>query len=154
MFAAATVYAAAMSTKKQREKEQRYRRHGVERPRSPQIDQKQARGDEEPATKRGKRGSSHSSAAARPRKPVPYPTLFRALSRAPIFGILWFVLFRFILSKQAQDVSVDIYQALILTGVMIPLLFVTDTVTYRLSKRRGVPLGERPSDGWIGFPGR
>lgn len=141
-----------MSSKKQREREARYRRHGVERPRSPQIDQKEAR-VEEPKDKKGRRPSS-SKSSARVRKPVPYPTLFRALTRAPIFGLIWFVLMRFVLSREAQTVEADVLQALILTGVMLPLLFLTDTVTYRLAKRRDVVVAERPTDGWIGFPRR
>ena len=42
-------------------------------------------------------------------------------------------------------------QALILTGVMIPLLFLTDSITYRLANRRGLPVQERPRDGYLGF---
>jgi hypothetical protein len=82
---------------------------------------------------------------------VPYPTLKRALIRAPIFGLIWFVLMRFVLSQGGASPIQDATQALILTGVMIPLLLLTDSITYRLAGRRGLPVQERPRDGYLGF---
>ena len=146
-----------MPTDKQRRKQERFRRHGVERPRSPQLDEKEARQEAE-AEQKGKRGAKPSkgrakkgSSAPRARKPVPFPTLKRALIRAPIFGLIWFVLMRFVLSQGGTSPVQDATQALILTGVMIPLLLLTDSITYRLANRRGVPVQERPRDGYLGF---
>ena len=143
-----------MPTDKQRRKQERFRRHGVERPRSPQLDEKESRQAAE-AEQKGKRGSKgrakKGSSAPRARKPVPFPTLKRALIRAPIFGLIWFVLMRFVLSQGGSSPTQDATQALILTGVMIPLLFLTDSITYRLASRRGMPVQERPRDGYLGF---
>ncbi|MGA0122228.1 MAG: hypothetical protein ACO3KD_04375 [Gaiellales bacterium] len=143
-----------MTTERQRKKQERFRRHGVERPRSPQIDEKEARRAEEDDRKaaKGKRGSkSRSSSAPRGRKPVPFPTIKRALTRAPIFGAIWFVLMRFLISRGQTTPAEDAIQALILTGVMLPLLFLTDSITYRLASRRGMPVQDRPRDGYLGF---
>lgn len=143
-----------MPTDKQRRKQERFRRHGVERPRSPQIDEKEAR-TAAAAEQKGKKGSKgrakKGSSAPRARKPVPFPTLKRALIRAPIFGLIWFVLMRFVLSQGGTSPVQDATQALILTGVMIPLLILTDSITYRLASRRGLPVQERPRDGYLGF---
>ena len=142
-----------MPTDKQRRKQERFRRHGVDRPRSPQIDEKEARtaAAAEQKGKKGSRGRAKGSSAARARKPVPFPTLKRALIRAPIFGLIWFVLMRFVLSQGDTSPVQDAMQALILTGVMIPLLILTDSITYRLARRRGLPVQERPRDGYLGF---
>lgn len=146
-----------MPTDKQRRKQERFRRHGVERPRSPQLDEKEAR-DAAAADPKGGRGRSGAkgragkgSSAPRARKPVPFPTLKRALVRAPIFGLIWFVLMRFVLSQGDTSPTQDAIQALILTGVMIPLLLLTDSITYRLARRRGLPVQDRPRDGYLGF---
>lgn len=146
-----------MPTDKQRRKQERFRRHGVERPRSPQLDEKEARQEAE-AEQKGKRGAKPSkgrarkgASAPRARKPVPFPTLKRALIRAPIFGLIWFVLMRFVLSRGDTSPIEDVTQALILTGVMLPLLILTDSITYRLASRRGLPVQERPRDGYLGF---
>ena len=143
-----------MPTDKQRRKQERFRRHGVERPRSPQLDEKAARQEAE-AEQKAKRGSKgrakKGSSAPRSRKPVPFPTLKRALIRAPIFGLIWFVLMRFVLSRGDTSPIEDVTQALILTGVMLPLLLLTDSITYRLANRRGLPVQERPRDGYLGF---
>ena len=143
-----------MATKKQRKREERYRHHGVDRPRSPQIDQKETRSasDEAPKGKSGR--NTRSKAAPRARKPVAYPTLFRCLVRAPIFGLLWFVISRFFLGNSGNSVNADALQALLLTAAMFPLLFGADTVTYRLANRRGLAVAERPADGWIGWPSK
>ncbi len=144
-----------MTTERQRRKQERFRRHGVERPRSPQIDEKEARqaSEDERKSAKGRKGGSRSRASSAPRgrKPVPFPTIRRALTRAPIFGLIWFVLMRFLLSGGQTTPAEDAVQALILTGVMIPLLFLTDSITYRLANRRGLPVQERPRDGYLGF---
>ena len=142
-----------MPTDKQRRKQERFRRHGVERPRSPQLDEKEARreAEAEQKGKKGAKGRAKGSSAPRARKPVPFPTLKRALIRAPIFGLIWFVLMRFVLSQGDTSPVQDAMQALILTGVMIPLLILTDSITYRLARRRGLPVQERPRDGYLGF---
>ncbi len=145
---------ADMSKKKQRDREERYRRHGVERPRSPQIDEKESR-DEIAADSKAKSSKGRrASAPRRGRKPVAYPTLFRCLVRAPLFGLMWFVIARFFLDESGNTVNADILQAVILSGAMVPLLFMADTVTYRLARRRNLEVAERPADGWIGFPGK
>lgn len=142
-----------MPTDKQRRKQERFRRHGVERPRSPQLDEKESRqaAQAEQKGRKGSKGRAKSSSAARARKPVPFPTLKRALIRAPIFGLIWFVLMRFVLSQGGTSPVQDATQALILTGVMIPLLLLTDSITYRLASRRGLPVQDRPRDGYLGF---
>lgn len=148
-----------MPSKKQRSKEERYRRHGVERPESPQRHERLAEAEAEAEagkakSKSGSKGKSKSrsrSSAPRGRKPVPYPTVRRALIRAPIFGVLWFVLVHFLLGGGSQPVETNLIQAAILTLIMAPLLFGTDTMTYRLAKRRGLELQERPADGFLGF---
>ena len=144
-------YAAGMAKKKQREREERYRRHGVERPESPQREIKAAHPDDAPAKGKGKSGSKSRSSAPRGRKPVPYPTLRRSLIRAPIFGLMWFVISRFLLSGGSRTVNEDLTQAVILTAAMIPLLYFADKVTYTLAKRRDQPVGEPGPDGWLGF---
>ena len=131
-----------MTTKKQRERERRYRRHGVDRPESPQRD---------PAVQHAEEPKPKHKGRASGRKPVAYPTLRRALVRAPIFGIIWFVLARFLLKGSANTIEKDVLQTLILTVVMVPLLFGAETVTYRLARRRGLPADDPPADGWLGF---
>jgi hypothetical protein len=144
-----------MAKKKQREREERYRRHGVERPESPQREIKASQPDETPTKGKGKgKGSSKGkgrSTAARARRPVPYPTLRRSLTRAPIFGLMWFVISRFLLSGGERTINEDILQAVILTAAMLPLLYFADKVTYTLAKRRDQPVAEPGPDGWIGF---
>ena len=148
-----------MPTERQRKREERFRRPGVDRPESPQHQEKlerEAAEAEKPVKGKGRRSGSSkgrrpSSSAARSRKPVPYPTLRRALIRAPLFGVLWFAVMRFFLSPETRTVNDDIIQALILTGVMLPLLFMTDMITYRLASKRGVPVQDRPADSYIGF---
>ena len=142
-----------MAKKKQREREERYRRHGVERPESPQREIKASQSDETPAKGKGK-GSSKGkgrSTAARARRPVPYPTLRRSLIRAPLFGLMWFVISRFLLSGGERTINADILQAAILTAAMLPLLYFADRVTYTLAKRRDQPVAEPGPDGWLGF---
>jgi hypothetical protein len=142
-----------MAKKKQREREERYRRHGVERPESPQREIKASQPDETPTKGKGK-GSSKGkgrSTAARARRPVPYPTLRRSLTRAPIFGLMWFLISRFLLSGGERTINEDILQAVILTAAMLPLLYFADKVTYTLAKRRDQPVAEPGPDGWIGF---
>ncbi|MCX6391746.1 MAG: hypothetical protein NTX95_04540 [Actinobacteria bacterium] len=140
-----------MAKKKQREREERYRRHGVERPESPQREIKAAHPDDAPAKGKGKSGSKSRSSAPRGRKPVPYPTLRRSLIRAPIFGLMWFAISRFLLSGASRTINEDLTQAVILTAAMIPLLYFADKVTYTLAKRRDQPVGEPGPDGWLGF---
>ncbi len=139
-----------MTTRRQRERQERYRRHGVERPVAPQREQKAQREGDEAASpaKKGGRGKSQP----RGRKPVPYPTLRRCLIRAPIFGFIWFGLITLVLSQGQPPLS-NLLQAMILTVVMIPLLFMTDMLTYRLAKRRDLPVQERPQSGYLGFGG-
>jgi hypothetical protein len=145
-----------MPSKKQRSKEERYRRHGVERPESPQRQERLAEIEAEEESGKGKsKGkakpkSKSRSSATRARKPVPYPTIRRALIRAPIFGALWYVLITFVLGGQSSPTA-NIVQALILTLIMMPLLFGTDTMTYRMAKKRGLETQERPADGFLGF---
>lgn len=140
-----------MTTRRQRERQERYRRHGVDRPVAPQREQKAQREGDEGASGTTKKGAK-GKAAPRGRKPVPYPTLKRCLIRAPIFGIIWFALITLVLSA-GQPPMTNVLQALILTAVMIPLLFVTDMITYRLAKRRDLPVQERPASGYLGFGG-
>lgn len=147
-----------MPSKKQRSKEERYRRHGVERPESPQRQERLAgmEAEEESGAAKGKaKGkpkakSKSRSAAQRARKPVPYPTVRRALIRAPIFGALWYVLITFVLGGNTSPTA-NLFQAAILTLIMLPLLFGTDTMTYRMAKKRGLETQERPADGFLGF---
>ncbi len=138
-----------MTTKKQRERERRYRRHGVDRPESPQRDVAAHQAEVKAADK----GRGRSRGAGRPsgRKPTAYPTLRRALVRAPIFGLIWFVLARFVLKGSEHSINQDVLQTLILTVAMVPLLFGADTITYRLANRKGLPVEDRPPDGWLGF---
>lgn len=138
-----------MARKKQREREQRYRRHGVDRPESPQREVRAQHAEDEPA--KGKGRSKGRSGGSRARKPVPYPTLRRCLVRAPLFGLMWFAISRFLLSGSGHTVNEDILQALILTAAMLPLLYFADKVTYTLAKRRGMPIAEPGPDGWLGF---
>ena len=141
-----------MTTKKQRDRERRYRRHGVDRPESPQRDAGAHHEEEADAKKASKgRGRSRSSGRSSGRKPTPYPTLRRALVRAPIFGIIWFVLARLVLQGGSRPIEQDVLQTLILTVVMVPLLFGAETVTFRLARRKGLPLEDPPADGWLGF---
>ena len=143
-----------MATKKQRKREERYRHHGVDRPRSPQIDEKETRSASDEAPKGKGARNTRAKAAPRGRKPVAYPTLFRCITRAPIFGLLWFVISRFFLGNSNNSVNMDALQALLLALAMVPLLFAADTVTYRLANRRGLAVSDRPADGWIGWPGK
>lgn len=138
-----------MAKKKQREREERYRRHGVDRPESPQREMKAVHADDAPSKAKGKGASK--SRSARGRKPVPYPTLRRSLVRAPIFGLMWFAISRFLLSDASRTINDDLLQAVILTAAMVPLLYFADKVTYTLAKRRDQPVGEPGPDGWLGF---
>ena len=140
-----------MAKKKQREREERYRRHGVERPESPQRELKAADPDAAPAKAKGKGASKSRSSAARGRKPVAFPTLRRCLVRAPIFGLMWFVISRFLLSGAGRTINEDAVQALVLAVAMVPLLYFADKVTYTLAKRRNQPVAEPGPDGWLGF---
>jgi len=140
-----------MAKKKQREREERYRRHGVERPESPQREMKAAHAEDAPTKGKGKSGSKSRSSAPRGRKPVPYPTLRRCLVRAPIFGLMWFAISRFLLSGASRTINEDLLQAAILTIAMIPLLYFADKVTYTLARRRNQPVAEPGPDGWLGF---
>jgi hypothetical protein len=142
-----------MTTRKQRERAERYRRHGVDRPVAPQREQKADAPEEETGRKGKGKGKSRQSRPPAKRKPVPYPTLRRSLKRAPIFGLIWFVLIRFVLSRGTTTPTEDFFQAVILTVVMVPLLFMTDTLTFRMARRRGVPVQERPPGGYLGFGG-
>lgn len=147
-----------MPSKKQRSKEERYRRHGVERPESPQRQERLAEieAEEESGAAKGKTKakskskSKSRSSSPRARKPVPYPTVRRALIRAPIFGALWYVLITFVLGGSTSPTA-NLFQAVILTLIMLPLLFGTDTMTYRMAKKRGLETQERPADGFLGF---
>lgn len=140
-----------MAKKKQREREERYRRHGVERPESPQREMKATQPEDAPAKAKGKGSSKSRSTAARGRKPVAYPTLRRSLVRAPIFGLMWFVISRFLLSGASRTINEDVFQAVILTVAMVPLLYFADKVTYTLAKRKNQPVAEPGPDGWLGF---
>lgn len=140
-----------MAKKKQREREERYRRHGVERPESPQREMKAAHPDDAPAKAKGKGASKSRSTAARGRKPVAYPTLRRCLVRAPIFGLMWFVISRFLLRGSGHTINEDAFQAIVLTVAMVPLLYLADKVTYTLAKRRNQAVAEPGPDGWLGF---
>jgi hypothetical protein len=140
-----------MAKKKQREREERYRRHGVERPESPQREIKAAHADEAPAKAKGKGASKSRASSARGRKPVAFPTLRRCLVRAPIFGLMWFVISRFLLRGSNHTLNEDAFQALVLTVAMVPLLYFADKVTYTLAKRRNQPVAEPGPDGWLGF---
>ncbi len=142
------VYAACMTTRKQRERAERYRRHGIERPVAPQRGQKASAPDEPAEKGKGKTKQTRPPAG---RKPVAYPTLRRCLKRAPIFGAIWFVLVRFVLSSGGTTPLEDLNQAVILTLVMIPLLFLTDMITFRMARRRGLAVQERPNGGYLGF---
>jgi hypothetical protein len=140
-----------MAKKKQREREERYRRHGVERPESPQREMKATDPDAAPAKAKGKGASKARSGTARGRKPVAFPTLRRCLVRAPIFGLMWFVISRFLLSGAGRTINEDAVQALVLAVAMVPLLYFADKVTYTLAKRRNQPVAEPGPDGWLGF---
>jgi len=140
-----------MAKKKQREREERYRRHGVDRPESPQREMKAAEPAAAPAKGKGRAKAKGRSSAPRGRKPVAFPTLRRSLVRAPIFGLMWFVISRLLLSKSGHSINQDALQALILTVAMVPLLFFADKVTYTLAKRRDQPVAEPGPDGWLGF---
>ena len=124
-------------------------------PASMAAESEDADGDEETVEDKGKgKGSSKGkgrSTAARARRPVPYPTLRRSLIRAPIFGLMWFVISRFLLSGGERTINADILQAAILTAAMLPLLYFADKVTYTLAKRRDQPVAEPGPDGWLGF---
>ena len=145
----------SMAKKTQREREERYRRHGVERPESPQREMKAMEPADAPAkgksSGKGKGASKSRSSAARGRKPVPFPTLRRCLVRAPIFGLMWFVISRFLLHNAGHTMNEDAFQALVLTVAMVPLLYFADKVTYTLAKRRDQPVAEPGPDGWLGF---
>ena len=144
-------YAAAMTTRKQREREQRFRRHGVDRPESPQRDQAAHRAEEPAAKGKGRqKGRSRATAA---RKPTAYPTLRRSLVRAPFFGLMWFVISRFMMSGSGNTVEHDALTTLLLTAAMVPLLYLADKLTYALARRKGLPVQDPPAGGWLGFGG-
>ena len=140
-----------MAKKKQREREERYRRHGVERPESLQREMKATHPEGTPAKAKAKGKGKGGRRAPAARKPIAYPTLRRSLTRAPIFGLLWFVVSRFLLSKSGHSVNDDAIQAIGLTVAMVPLLYFADKVTYTLAKRKDQPVAEPGPDGWLGF---
>ena len=91
-----------MATRKQLKRERKRRTHGIERDGAGHArcgDRREAAVDAQP----GRTASRRRTRAHRGRKPVAYPTIWRALKRAPLLAGVWFILIEFVFKPSGSS---------------------------------------------------
>lgn len=69
-------------------------------------------------------------------RPVRVPSWSRPLKLAPIFLVFWFVLTRYVTKSAATTTAGAAFQALLLTAVLVPAMYLSDRMAYRIATRR------------------
>jgi hypothetical protein len=133
-----------MATRKQLKRERKRRTHGIERS-VPDVADREP-GERAASSSRPKRTSSKNSGAStgRGRKPVAYPTITRALKRAPILAGIWFILIEFIFKPEGSSTVSNLATTALIAAVMIPAMYMTDRFAYRMALKRGAPVEPPP----------
>src|SRR5829696_2354670 len=132
-----------MSTRKQLKRERKRRTHGIERT-APQVAVRDEDDEARPARTRTKKAATRDASG---RKPVAYPTLTRALKRAPLLAGVWFILIEFVFKPSGSTTAGNLATTALIGGVMIPAMYVTDRFAYRMAIKRGAPVEPTPENG-------
>jgi hypothetical protein len=133
-----------MATRKQLKRERKRRTHGIERI-APDVAEREP-GEPAASPSRSRRANARGSGSStqRGRKPVAYPTLTRALKRAPILAGIWFILIEFIFKPQGSSTTSNLATTALIAAVMIPAMYMTDRFAYRMALKRGAPVEPPP----------
>ena len=138
-----------MSTRKQLKRERKRRTHGIERT-EPQVALREPDDDSRPTRTRASKTTKKPAARdARGRKPVAYPTITRALKRAPLLAGVWFILIEFVFKPEGSTTAGNLATTALIGGVMIPAMYVTDRFAYRMAIKRGAPVESAPENGGL-----
>jgi hypothetical protein len=104
-----------------------------------ELERAEARRQAEAARpKREKPAAVAASAGPRdPRgRPIRIPSWSRPLKLAPIFLVFWFVLTRYLFTSSGTTTRGAAIQALLLTAVLVPAMYLSDRMAYRIAMRR------------------
>jgi len=148
-----------MATRKQLKRERKRRTHGIERA-APSVAERAAA---EPAPSNARRwlggsrdsgskpsagkssgGKASGSRSSGLRKPVAYPTITRALKRAPLLAGVWFVLIEFVFKPSGSSTTSNLLTTALIAAVMVPAMYLTDRFAYRMALKRGAPVEPPP----------
>ena len=132
-----------MATRKHLKRERKRRTHGIERA----VPDTAAREPVEKSAATGgrSRNAKATSAAKSGRKPVAYPTIWRALKRAPLLAAVWFVLIEFVFKPESSSTQGNLITTALIGAVMVPAMYLTDRFAYRMALKRGAPVEPPPS---------
>lgn len=134
-----------MATRKQLKRERKRRTHSIERmePDTAAVAESE---EKRPATKsRGRSAKQATNPAHRGRKPVAYPTIWRALKRAPLLAGVWFVLIEFVFKPSGSSTQGNLITTALIGAVMVPAMYLTDRFAYRMALKRGAPVEQPPA---------
>lgn len=133
-----------MATRKQLKRERKRRTHGIERMVPDTAVHEPS--EKEPSTRsKGRTAKPATNPAMRGRKPVAYPTIWRALKRAPLLAAVWFVLIEFVFKPSGSSTQGNIVTTLLIGAVMVPAMYLTDRFAYRMAVKRGAPVQAPPT---------
>jgi hypothetical protein len=139
-----------VATRKQLKRERKRRTHGIERMVPDTAVQETT--EKQPSTRgRGRTAKPAANPAHRGRKPVAYPTIWRALKRAPLLAAVWFVLIEFVFKPSGSSTTGNLITTALIGAVMVPAMYLTDRFAYRMAIKRGAPV-EDPPTGRFGRP--
>ena len=131
-----------MATRKQLKRERKRRTHGIERI-APDTAVHEPQ-EKQPSSGRKARAAKPNP-AYRGKKPVAYPTIWRALKRAPLLAAVWFVLIEFVFKPSGSSTQGNLVTTALIGAVMVPAMYLTDRFAYRMAVKRGAPVEEPPT---------
>ena len=82
-------------------------------------------------------------------RPIRVPSWIRPLKLAPIFLVIWFVIVRYVTHPKGVTTTSAAIQALALTAILVPAMYLSDRMAYRIAMRRvaksdAAPASKRP----------
>jgi hypothetical protein len=134
----ASHYNGRVASKRQRRYRDR-RRSGRAPLSETEIERAEARRKVEAARpQRAKPAAGASTAGPKdPRgRPIRIPSWTRPLKLAPIFLVFWFVLTRYVTKSSGTTTQGAAIQAVLLTVVLVPAMYLSDRMAYRIAMRR------------------
>ena len=100
----------------------------------------------EPRAAKGTAAQKKQGGSSRPVKVPPQPSWSRALKRAGLIGVVIFIAFYLVGSRNGHhDVASALLISVIYTAIFVPFTYWIDGFTYRRWQRRADQQGQKPS---------
>jgi hypothetical protein len=113
-----------------------------------ELERAEARRQAEAARPKRERPVASAAATRDARgRPIRVPSWTRPLKLAPIFLVFWFVLVRYVTRPSGMTTQGAALQALLLTAVLVPAMYLSDRMAYRIAMRRKAKGDDAPAAG-------